>query len=92
MIKTNFSNASVMAKKSLDPHPPYVPLMKSMEKGINQLRENASTSQLVANIAFDAITSDKPKLRYLAGKDVKQWIEAKQKMSDEEFHNVIKQI
>ena len=80
-----------MAKKSLDPNSPYAPLMKSMEKGINQLRENASTSQLVANIAIDEITSDKPNLRYLAGKDVKQWIEAMQKMSDEEFHNVIKQ-
>ena len=39
MIKTNFSNASVMAKKSLDPNSPYAPLMKSMGKGINQLRE-----------------------------------------------------
>ncbi|HEU5121113.1 MAG TPA: hypothetical protein VFT71_09000 [Candidatus Nitrosocosmicus sp.] len=68
MIKTNFSNASVMAKKSLDPNLPYAPLMKNMEKGINQLRENASPSQLVANIVFDAITSDKPKLRYLAGR------------------------
>jgi hypothetical protein len=69
----------------------FVLLMKSMEKGMKQLRENASTSQVVANIAFDAITSDKPKLRYLVGKDAKQWIEAKQKMSDEEFHNMIKQ-
>jgi short-subunit dehydrogenase len=92
MIKTNFFNSSVMAKKSLDPNSPYAPLMKSMEKGIKQLQENASTSQLVANTVFDAITSDKPKLRYLVGKDVKQWIEAKQKMSDEEFHNMIKQI
>lgn len=92
MIKTNFSNASVIAKKSLDPQSPYAALMKSMEKGIKQLLENASTPQLVAHIAFDAITSDKPKLRYLAGKDVEQWIEAKKKMSDEEFQNMIKQI
>jgi NAD(P)-dependent dehydrogenase (short-subunit alcohol dehydrogenase family) len=92
MIKTNFSNASIMAKKSIDPNSPYAPLMKSMEKGINQLLENASSAQLVANIAFNAMTSDKPKLRYLAGKDVEQWIEAKKKMSDEEFHNMIKQI
>jgi NAD(P)-dependent dehydrogenase (short-subunit alcohol dehydrogenase family) len=92
MIKTNFSNASVMAKKSIDPNSPYAPLMKSMEKGINQLHENASSPQLVANVAYDAITSDKPKLRYLAGKDVEQWVEAQKKMSDEEFHNMIKQI
>ena len=92
MIKTDFSNASVMAKKSIDPNSPYMPLMKSMEKGIKRLHENASSPQLVANITYDAITSDEPKMRYLAGKDVEQWVEAKKKMSDEEFHNMIKQI
>jgi NAD(P)-dependent dehydrogenase (short-subunit alcohol dehydrogenase family) len=92
MIKTNFSNASVMAKKSIDPDSPYAPLLKSMEKGIKQLLENASSSQLVANITLGAITSDKPRLRYLAGKDVEQWVEAKKKMTDEEFHNMMKQI
>jgi hypothetical protein len=92
MIKTNFSNASILAKKSIDPNSPYAPLMKNMEKSIKQLHENASSSQLVANITFDAIASDKPKLRYLAGKDVEQWVAAKKKMSDEEFHNMIKQL
>jgi NAD(P)-dependent dehydrogenase (short-subunit alcohol dehydrogenase family) len=92
MIKTNFPNASIMAKKSTDPNSPYAPLMKSMEKGMNHLLENASSPQLVANITFDAMTSERPKLRYLVGKDVEQWVEAKKKMSDEEFHNMIKQI
>lgn len=92
MIKTNFSNASFIAKKSTDPTSPYAPLMKSMEKSISQLHENASSPQLVANITYDAMTSDKPKLRYLAGKDVEQWVAAQKKMSDEEFHNMIKQI
>lgn len=92
MIKTDFSNASVMAKKSTDPNSPYIPLMKNMEKGIKQLHENASSPQLVANITYDAITSHEPKLRYLAGKDVEQWIESKKKMSEEEFRNMIKQI
>ncbi|MDF0681620.1 MAG: SDR family oxidoreductase [Candidatus Nitrosocosmicus sp.] len=92
MIKTNFSNASIMAKKSIDPNSSYAPLMKNMEKGFNKLLENASSPQLVAQITLDAITSDKPNLRYLAGKDVEQWVEAKKKMSDEEFHDIIKQI
>jgi NAD(P)-dependent dehydrogenase (short-subunit alcohol dehydrogenase family) len=92
MIKTDFSNASIMAKKSTDPNSPYMPLMKNMEKGIKRLHENASSPQLVANITYDAIISDEPKMRYLAGKDVEQWVEAKKKMSDEEFHNMIKQI
>lgn len=92
MIRTNFSSASVLAKKSLYPNSPYVPIMKNMEKGIKQLLENASSSQLVANITFEAISSDKSRLRYLVGKDVEQWIEAKKKMTDEEFHNMIKQL
>lgn len=92
MIRTNFSSASVLAKKSLDPNSPYARIMKNMEKGIKQLLENASSSQLVANITFEAISSDKPRLRYLVGKDVEQWIEAKKKMTDEEFHNMIKQL
>jgi len=92
MIKTNFSNASIMAKKSIDPNSSYAPLMKSMETGFNKLLENASSPQLVAQITLDAMTSDKPNLRYLAGKDVEQWLEAKKKMSDEEFHDMIKQI
>jgi NAD(P)-dependent dehydrogenase (short-subunit alcohol dehydrogenase family) len=92
MIKTNFPNASIMAKKSTDTNSPYAPLMKSMEKGMTHLLENASSPQLVANITFDEMTSERPKLRYLAGKDVEQWVESKKKMSDEEFHNMIKQI
>jgi NAD(P)-dependent dehydrogenase (short-subunit alcohol dehydrogenase family) len=92
MIKTNFSNASIMAKKSIDPNSSYAPLMKSMQTGFNKLLENASSPQLVAQITLDAMTSDKPNLRYLAGKDVEQWVEAKKKMSDEEFHDMIKQI
>ncbi len=92
MIKTNFFNASILAKKSSDPNSPYATLMKGMEKGINHMLENGSSPQLVANIVLDAVTSNKPKLRYLAGKDVEQWVEAKKKMSDEEFHDMMKQI
>ena len=92
MIKTDFSNASIMAKKSIDPNSSYAPLMKNMQTGFNKLLENASSPQLVAQITLDAMTSDKPNLRYLAGKDVEQWVEAKKKMSDEEFHDMIKQI
>lgn len=92
MIKTNFFNASILAKKSHDPTSPYYPIMKGMEKTMDQMLKNGSTPQLVANIVLNAVTSDKPKLRYLVGKDVEQWIEEKKKMSDEEFHDTMKQI
>jgi NAD(P)-dependent dehydrogenase (short-subunit alcohol dehydrogenase family) len=92
VIKTNFFNSSVLAKKSQDPNSPYAPLMNGMEDSVNKMMEKGSTPQYVAEVVLHAITSESPKLRYLAGKDVEQWIEAKKKMSDEEFVNMMKQM
>jgi len=92
MIKTNFFNSSVLAKKSKDPNSPYAPLMTGMKNSIDKVMENASTPQYVAEVVFDAVTNENPKLRYLAGKDVEQWVDAKKKMSDEDFVNMMKQM
>ena len=92
VIQTNFFNSSVLAKKSQDPNSPYAPLMKGMEDGVDKMMKNGSTPQYVAEVVLDAITNENPKLRYLAGKDIEQWIEAKRKMSDEEFVNMMKQM
>jgi len=92
VIKTNFFNSSVLAKKSQDPNSPYATLMKGMEDSVDKMMENASTPQYVAEVVLHAITNENPKLRYLAGKDVEQLVEAKRKMSDEEFVNMMKQM
>jgi NAD(P)-dependent dehydrogenase (short-subunit alcohol dehydrogenase family) len=92
MIKTNFHNAVVVAKRSQDPSSPYAPLMTGMKDNLTKNLDNGSTPQYVAEVVLDAITSESPKLRYLAGKDVEQWVEAKRKMSDEEFVNMMKQM
>ena len=92
VIKTNFFNSSVLAKKSQDPNSPYATLMKGMEDSVDKMMENASTPQYVAEVVLHALTNENPKLRYLAGKDVERWIEAKMKMSDEEFANMMKQM
>jgi len=92
VIKTNFFNSSVLAKKSQDPNSPYATLMKGMEDSVDKMMENASTPQYVAEVVLHAITNENPKLRYLAGKDVEQLVEAKKKMSDEEFVNMMKQM
>src|SRR4029078_3410362 len=92
VIKTNFFNSSVLAKKSQDPNSPYATLMKSMEDSVDKMMENAPTPQYVAEVVMHAITSENPKLRYLAGKDVEQLVEAKRKMSDEEFVNMMIQM
>ena len=87
-VKTNFSN--VIAKRSQEPDSEYSKMMEIMAGRIEEMRRNASSSELVANIVLEAVTTKNPNLRYLAGKDVEQWIEQKRKLSDKEFFNMIK--
>jgi len=87
-VRTNFS--SVIAKKSQDPDSEYSKMTEKMAERMEVMRQNASSSELVANVVLEAVTSRNPNLRYLAGKDVEQWIEQKKKMSDKEFFNMIK--
>lgn len=90
-IKTNFAAAAVIAKKAQDPNSPYSQLMKSMLKMGDKMMENASSPESVAKVILDAISSEQPRLRYLAGKDVEATIEARTKMSDTEFMRMMKQ-
>ena len=57
---------------------------------MKKLVENGENPEFVARIVLDALNDSNPKLRYLAGKDVEQIMEIKNKMSDEDFHNMIK--
>ena len=40
VIKTNFFNSSVLAKKSQDPNSPYTPLIKGMEDSVSKMMEH----------------------------------------------------
>jgi len=91
VIKTNFFSSSILAQRSLDPNSPYADFMKDMEKNFTQMIEaNSSTPQEVAKVVLKAITDTNPKIRYLVGKDVEEWMQAKKKMTDEEFHKMLK--
>jgi NAD(P)-dependent dehydrogenase (short-subunit alcohol dehydrogenase family) len=85
-IRTNFTQGLVIAKKAQDPNSPYVQMMKSIASSFDKFKENASPPELVAKIVVEAATAKNPNLRYLAGKDVEQWVSAKKNMSDEEFY------
>jgi hypothetical protein len=66
--------------------------MQKISTTMEQMLENASSSpDLVAKVVLKAITSENPSLRYLAGKDVKTWVDAKRNISDDEFHKMMKQ-
>ena len=91
VIRTNFGNGLVVAKKSQDPNSPYSMMMKKIANAFEQMTKNASSPDLVANVVLDAVKDENPNLRYLAGNDVEQWLGAKRNMSDEEFYKMMNQ-
>ena len=91
VIKTNFVNSMVAAKKSQDPNSPYAQLMQNVATSFQHMIEGGSSTDVVAKVVLKAVTSENPTLRYLAGKDVETWIEGKKSMSDEEFNKMMKE-
>src|SRR5215208_2989918 len=82
VIRTNAFKNVVLAKKSQNTNSPYSQIMQKMSASFEHMLENASSSpDLVAKVVLQAVTSENPSLsRYLAGKDVETWIEAKRNM------------
>ena len=91
VIKTNFVNSIVAAKKSQDPNSPYAQFMQNVATSFQHMLEGGSSSDVVAKVVLKAVTSENPSLRYLAGKDVEAWVQGKTSMSDEEFYKMMKQ-
>lgn len=91
-IRTNFTQAMIVAKKAQDPASPYSEMMQKIMASASELIKNASHAELVANIILDAASNPNPRLRYLAGKDVESWAAGKKNMDELEFFNMIKRI
>jgi NAD(P)-dependent dehydrogenase (short-subunit alcohol dehydrogenase family) len=91
VIRTNFGNGLVVAKKSQDPNSPYSMMMKKIANSFEELIKNSSSPDLVAKVVLNAVKDENPNLRYLAGNDVEQWLGAKRNMSDEEFYKMMNQ-
>ncbi|HEY7569834.1 MAG TPA: SDR family oxidoreductase [Nitrososphaeraceae archaeon] len=91
VIKTNFADGMVVARKSQDPKSPYSQIIHKMVNGFEEMMKNGSPPDLVAKVVLNAATNENPSLRYLAGNDVEQWIGTKRNMSDEEFYRMMKQ-
>jgi NAD(P)-dependent dehydrogenase (short-subunit alcohol dehydrogenase family) len=91
VIRTNIVNTMVVARKSQDPNSPYSQIMQKMANSFEGLMKNSSSPDLVANVVLNAVKDENPNLRYLAGNDLEQWLEAKRNMSDEEFYKMMNQ-
>jgi NAD(P)-dependent dehydrogenase (short-subunit alcohol dehydrogenase family) len=91
VIRTNLVNSMVSAKKSQDPNSPYSQIMQKMAASFESMLENGSSADVVAKVVLNAVTSENPSLKYLAGKDIETWMEAKRNVSDKEFYKMMKQ-
>jgi NAD(P)-dependent dehydrogenase (short-subunit alcohol dehydrogenase family) len=90
VIRTNFGNGLIVARKSQDPNSPYSQIMQKMVSSFEEMIKNASSPNLVAQVVLNAVRHENPNLRYLAGNDVEQWLGTKRNMSDEEFYKMMR--
>jgi NAD(P)-dependent dehydrogenase (short-subunit alcohol dehydrogenase family) len=91
VIRTNFGDGLVVAKKSQDPNSPYSKMMQKIATGFEEMMKNASSPDIVAKVVLNAIRDENPSLRYLAGSDVEKWLGGNRKMADEELYKMMKQ-
>lgn len=91
-IKTNFSNAMAIAKKAQDPSSPYSQMMQKIQTRSNEMAKTGSSVDVVTKAILKAVTTERPNLRYLAGKDVETWAANKKTMSDSQFHDMMQGI
>jgi NAD(P)-dependent dehydrogenase (short-subunit alcohol dehydrogenase family) len=91
VIRTNFLDGVVVAKKSKDPNSPYSQMMQKVTTGFEEMMKNASSPDIVAKVVLNAIRDKNPNLRYLAGSDVEKWLGGKRKVADEELYKMMRQ-
>ncbi|HEY6657794.1 MAG TPA: SDR family oxidoreductase [Nitrososphaeraceae archaeon] len=94
VVKSNFfENADVVNNKTNNTISPYSQLTQKLYEGFEPTLKSSSSSlpSDVAKIIYQAIESNNREVRYLVGKDAVSIINARQKLSDKEFENWIKE-
>jgi NAD(P)-dependent dehydrogenase (short-subunit alcohol dehydrogenase family) len=87
-IKSNFPRNLKVAQKAAEPSSPYAATIGGLR---NDVFDHATPPIEVAKVVLKAVTSDNPSLRYLVGDDAKQIIDARNRMSEQEFQTLVKQ-
>lgn len=94
VVKSNFfENADVVNNKTNNTISPYSQLTQKLYEGFEPMLKSSSSSlpSDVAKIIYQAIESNNREVRYLVGKDAVSIINARQKLSDKEIENWIKE-
>ena len=67
----------LIAKKAQDLNSPYSKMMQRIPANSGEMTKNASPVDVVSKAILEAVTNKSPNLRYLVGKDVETWAEAR---------------
>ena len=91
VIATEFGGRSFdfANDESLEEYQPIVQKMMTV-LGNENMQATGSPASLVADVIWEAVTDGTNTLRYTAGEDVKQYLEARKALSDDELFSVIK--
>lgn len=91
MINTNFE-ATVGQNMNIDPsQTEYAPFLEKVMAGMQKAGSVNSEPIVVAERIYEASTDDKNQLRYIAGSDAEQIIDARKKLNDDDYMAMIKQ-
>ncbi len=92
VIRTNIMNSSIIAKKAQDPKSPYFSLIQKVENNFKLMMENESSPpEEVAKAILGVVTSENSQLRYTVGNDAATMIQARVRMSENQFKKMIMQ-
>ena len=84
IIRTNFFDNILKAKRAADPASPYSELLQRRINRVKTMFENGTAPE-VAKVILKAITSITPELRYLVGSDANSLTERRKSMSERKF-------
>jgi NAD(P)-dependent dehydrogenase (short-subunit alcohol dehydrogenase family) len=85
IIKTNFFDNILKAKRASDPASPYSELLQRRINRVKTMFENGTAPEEVAKVILKAITSITPELRYLVGSDANSLIEKRKSVPERKF-------
>jgi len=85
IIKTNFFDNILKAKRAADPASPYSELLQRRINRVKTMFENGTAPEEVAKVILKAITSITPELRYLVGSDANSLMEKRKNVPERKF-------
>jgi NAD(P)-dependent dehydrogenase (short-subunit alcohol dehydrogenase family) len=85
IIRTNFFDNILKAKRAADPASPYSELLQRRINRVKTMFENGTAPEEVAKVILKAITSITPDLRYLVGSDANSLIEKRKNVPERKF-------